>query len=129
MRRNDFLRSGTLAKGSAESGLVEAYMCAKVKRNPLVQNYCAEYLGYFTSSARARGGGMEGPVRAGGQMVAWGGGGVGRGAARGRARRGNDMVVSILGRGRNLEREVQVVWTITPTSCEHRWRCTRSRHT
>lgn len=53
--RTDFLKTGTLAKGSAETGMVEAYMCAKVKRNPAAQAYCAEYLGYFTSGEQGEG--------------------------------------------------------------------------
>lgn len=47
--RQDFLRVGTMAKGAAETGAVESYMCAKVKRNPLVAANCAEYLGYFVA--------------------------------------------------------------------------------
>lgn len=47
--RQDFLRTGTMAKGAAETGAVESYMCAKVKRNPLVASRCAEYLGYFVA--------------------------------------------------------------------------------
>ena len=29
--RSDFLRAGTMAKGAAETGAVESYMCAKVR--------------------------------------------------------------------------------------------------
>ncbi|KAI8468751.1 MAG: protein kinase [Monoraphidium minutum] len=47
--RQDFLRTGTMAKGAAETGAVETYMCAKVKRNPLVASNCAEYLGDFVA--------------------------------------------------------------------------------
>ena len=46
-RRRDFIQAGTLAKGAPESGQVEAYICSKIKRNPLASRPCAEYLGYF----------------------------------------------------------------------------------
>ena len=36
-----------MAKGASETGKVEEYMCAKIKRNPGVSRYCAEFLGYF----------------------------------------------------------------------------------
>jgi serine/threonine protein kinase len=66
--RSDFLRAGTMAKGAAETGAVESYMCAKVKRNPLVSARCAEYLGYFVvPPADAQGGAMV----AGSQWLAW----------------------------------------------------------
>lgn len=45
--RADFMRAGTMAKGAQETGRVEAYMNAKVKRNPLASAKCAQYLGYF----------------------------------------------------------------------------------
>nr|AAO63769.1 protein kinase [Chlamydomonas reinhardtii] len=63
--RQDFLKTGTLAKGSAETGMVEAYMCAKVKRNPLVASSCAEYLGYFTSTT------ADGAFTKGSQWLVW----------------------------------------------------------
>ncbi|KAG2491716.1 hypothetical protein HYH03_009879 [Edaphochlamys debaryana] len=63
--RDNFLSTGTLAKGSAETGMVEAYMCAKVKRNPLVAASCAEYLGYFTSTTN------EGAFTKGSQWLVW----------------------------------------------------------
>jgi hypothetical protein len=52
-----------MARGSAESGKVEAYMCARVRRNPLVRGKVAEYLGTFTAGAlppAARRGSMGG---------------------------------------------------------------------
>ncbi|EFJ45526.1 hypothetical protein VOLCADRAFT_82302 [Volvox carteri f. nagariensis] len=63
--RSDFLKTGTLAKGSAETGMVEAYMCAKIKRNPIAAASCAEYLGYFTSNT------AEGAFTKGSQWLVW----------------------------------------------------------
>ncbi|GLC37701.1 hypothetical protein PLESTB_000886900 [Pleodorina starrii] len=63
--RSDFLKTGTLAKGSAETGMVEAYMCAKIKRNPIAASSCAEYLGYFTSTT------AEGAFTKGSQWLVW----------------------------------------------------------
>lgn len=57
--RTDFLKAGTLAKGSAETGEVESYMCAKVKRSPIASPSCAEYLGYFVVGERS---GAERPL-------------------------------------------------------------------
>ncbi len=52
-RRGDFLqKGGTMAKGAGESGRVESYMNAKVKRNPIVSQSCAQYLGYFIAGAQ-----------------------------------------------------------------------------
>jgi len=51
--RRDFLSAGTMAKGAAESGVAESYMCAKVARNPLVQRCCAAYLGEFEAQEGA----------------------------------------------------------------------------
>lgn len=42
-----------MAKGAAESGVAESYMCAKVARNPLVQASCAAYLGEFEAQEGA----------------------------------------------------------------------------
>lgn len=56
--RTDFLKAGTLAKGSAETGEVESYMCAKVKRSPIATRSCAEYLGYFTVGKQGVGDGI-----------------------------------------------------------------------
>jgi len=44
-----------MAKGAAESGAVESYMCSKVARNPLVQSSCAAYLGEFEADETANG--------------------------------------------------------------------------
>ncbi|WIA36617.1 hypothetical protein OEZ86_007905 [Tetradesmus obliquus] len=53
--RNNFLKAGTMAKGAAESGAVESYMCDKIKRNPLVAANCAAYLGEFTAEEGTNG--------------------------------------------------------------------------
>ena len=45
--RTNFLRSGTVARGAAESGQVESYMYGKVQRNLLVKPYCADFRGVF----------------------------------------------------------------------------------
>jgi hypothetical protein len=44
-----------MAKGAAESGAVESYMCNKVKRNPVVASRCAAYLGEFEAEEGANG--------------------------------------------------------------------------
>jgi hypothetical protein len=54
-RRRGFLSAGTMAKGAAESGLAESYMCSKVARSPLVQSCCAAYLGEFEAQQGAGG--------------------------------------------------------------------------
>lgn len=53
--RTNFLRTGTMAKGAAESGAVESYMCRKIARNPVVQARCAAYLGEFQADEAANG--------------------------------------------------------------------------
>ncbi|KAI8474732.1 MAG: kinase-like domain-containing protein [Monoraphidium minutum] len=63
--RQDFLRVGTIAKGAAETGAVEAYMCAKVTRNPLVAPQCAAFLGAFIADESI------GLMAAGTQWLAW----------------------------------------------------------
>lgn len=47
--RSNFLQRGTIARGAAETGQVEAYMYGKVGRNPFVRGKCAEYKGIFTA--------------------------------------------------------------------------------
>jgi len=47
--RKDFLRKGTIARGAAESGVVENYMNAKIRRSFSARGYCAEYLGSFSA--------------------------------------------------------------------------------
>jgi hypothetical protein len=44
-----------MAKGAAESGAVESYMCNKIKRNPVVASRCAAYLGEFEAEEGANG--------------------------------------------------------------------------
>eukprot|EP00877_Chromochloris_zofingiensis_P006184 jgi/Chrzof1/1819/Cz10g22110.t1_STN8[v5.2] len=63
--RQDFLKGGTMAKGAAETGKVESYMCAKIRRNPLVQRSCAEYRGYFVADEAV------GNISKGTQWLVW----------------------------------------------------------
>ena len=37
--RASFLNSGTIARGAAESGLAEAYFCARISRDPLASRW------------------------------------------------------------------------------------------
>ena len=53
--RAGFLNSGTIARGAAESGLAEAYFCARVSRDPLASRVAASYLGQFVPSRSGRG--------------------------------------------------------------------------
>jgi hypothetical protein len=87
-RRRDFLSAGTMAKGAAESGVAESYMCAKVARNPLVQRSCAAYLGEFEAQEGANNinKGTQWLVRGGlghGGEKPWTQGGQGKGAEGG----------------------------------------------
>ena len=71
--RQGLLRAGTLANGAAETGAVEMYMNGKVRRNPLAQASCAQYLGFFEAGA---GGAVAGAVAGaggggGGQWLVW----------------------------------------------------------
>ena len=45
--RQDFLKRGTIAQGAAESGQVEAYMNAKLWRNPFARGTAAGFKGRF----------------------------------------------------------------------------------
>eukprot|EP00878_Enallax_costatus_P035519 GHUV01039651.1.p2 GENE.GHUV01039651.1~~GHUV01039651.1.p2 ORF type:complete len:127 (-),score=28.80 GHUV01039651.1:286-666(-) len=54
-----------MAKGAAESGAVESYMCSKIARNPLVQRCCAAYLGEFEAEEAANG------IQKGTQWLVW----------------------------------------------------------
>lgn len=38
--RRDFLAGGTMAKGAAETGKAEAYMNARIMRDPIVRRRC-----------------------------------------------------------------------------------------
>jgi serine/threonine protein kinase len=55
--RKDFLTSGTMAQGTEETGIAEAFMCQRIKRNPLASKYCASFLGDFV--AKEFGGGYD----------------------------------------------------------------------
>eukprot|EP00882_Tetradesmus_deserticola_P007090 GHRQ01007464.1.p1 GENE.GHRQ01007464.1~~GHRQ01007464.1.p1 ORF type:complete len:348 (+),score=112.45 GHRQ01007464.1:87-1130(+) len=63
--RNNFLKAGTMAKGAAESGAVESYMCNKIKRNPVVAGRCAAYLGEFEAEEGTNG------IQKGTQWLVW----------------------------------------------------------
>ena len=54
-----------MAKGATESGRVEAYMCDKISRNPLVAQCCAEFLGNFSSPE------TDGAFVKGSQWLVW----------------------------------------------------------
>jgi hypothetical protein len=75
--RREFLRTGTMAKGAAETGAVEMYMNGKVRRNPLVQASCAQYLGFFEAGSGGAvagapsGASSAGAGGAGGQWLVW----------------------------------------------------------
>ncbi|EFN51112.1 hypothetical protein CHLNCDRAFT_28384 [Chlorella variabilis] len=63
--RTNFLKAGTIARGAAETGFVEAYMCARVMRHPQVRRVVAEYLGYFQASS------TSGGITSGSQWLVW----------------------------------------------------------
>ncbi|PSC67765.1 putative ubiquitin conjugation factor E4 [Micractinium conductrix] len=63
--RTNFLKSGTIARGAAETGAVEAYMCARVMRHPTVRSVVADYYGYFTASSSLGG------ITSGSQWLVW----------------------------------------------------------
>ncbi|GMH32272.1 hypothetical protein BSKO_00106 [Bryopsis sp. KO-2023] len=63
--RTNFLKKGTMARGAAETGEVEAYMYGKAGRNPFVKGCCAEYKGYFTAEQSVGG------ITAGTQWLVW----------------------------------------------------------
>lgn len=45
--RQNFLKTGTMAKGAQETGVVESYMCEKVARSPLASRSVAQFMGSF----------------------------------------------------------------------------------
>jgi len=47
--RKDFLTSGTMAQGTEETGIAEAFMFQRIKRNPLAAKYCAAFVGDFVA--------------------------------------------------------------------------------
>eukprot|EP00889_Picochlorum_renovo_P004071 jgi/Picre1/31101/NNA_006456.t1 len=61
--RSNFLSSGTMARGAAETGAVEDYMCRRISVHPIVKRYCAEYLGNFIAET------YQGNFTAGSQVV------------------------------------------------------------
>lgn len=63
--RRDFLKAGTMAKGAQETGVVEAYMCAKVARNPIARLSVAEFMGCFFAD------GSDGGFTKGSQWLVW----------------------------------------------------------
>lgn len=63
--RANFLKSGTIARGAAETGAAEDYMCTRISSHPFVKSKAAEYLGAFI--AEGSGGGFN----AGSQWLVW----------------------------------------------------------
>ncbi|PRW05929.1 Serine threonine- kinase chloroplastic [Chlorella sorokiniana] len=63
--RTNFLKTGTIARGAAETGAVEAYMCSRLMRHPLVRPVVADFLGYFRAS------GTQGGITSGSQWLVW----------------------------------------------------------
>lgn len=63
--RTNFLKSGTIARGAAESGQVEDYMCTRISLHPRVKSSAAEYLGTFVAE------GSAGGFNAGSQWLVW----------------------------------------------------------
>lgn len=53
--RKNFLQAGTMAQGTEETGIAEAFFCQRIKRNPLAAKYCASFLGDFTADDFGRG--------------------------------------------------------------------------
>lgn len=64
--RANFLSAGTIARGAAETGQVEDYMCRRISVHPLVKPWCAEYLGTFVAEKFSPGG-----FTAGSQWLLW----------------------------------------------------------
>lgn len=63
--RTNFLKAGTIARGAAETGQVEDYMCSRIALHPRVKPYAAEYLGAFMAQ------GSSGGITAGTQWLVW----------------------------------------------------------
>ena len=63
--RADFLSSGTLAKGVAETGVVEIYMNRKIARMPQASGIAAKFKGEFVVSD------IDGPFTRGSQWLVW----------------------------------------------------------
>ena len=47
--RDNFLKSGTMSVGTEETGLAEAFMCRRIKRNPGASKFAAQFLGDFVA--------------------------------------------------------------------------------
>jgi len=58
--RRDLLKTGTLARGTVETGIVESYMCRKCMRFPLVRPMCARYMGEHVADSADGGGFVSG---------------------------------------------------------------------
>ena len=63
--RTNFLKSGTMARGAAETGAVEDYMCSRVACYPLLKPYVADYLSAFIADD------SSGGIIAGSQWLVW----------------------------------------------------------
>lgn len=63
--RTNFLKTGTIAQGAAETGRVESYMCTRIAAHPLVKGSAAEYLGRFDAESN------RGGFTAGSQWLVW----------------------------------------------------------
>ena len=48
--RKNFVGGGTMAQGTEETGIAEAFFCQRIKRNPLAAKYCANFLGDFVAN-------------------------------------------------------------------------------
>jgi serine/threonine protein kinase len=63
--RTNFLKSGTMARGAAETGAVEDYMCSRVAGYPGCRPYVADYLSAFIADD------SSGGIIAGSQWLVW----------------------------------------------------------
>ena len=63
--RANFLRSGTIARGAAETGQVEDYVCTRISAHPTIRSIAAEYLGNFMAGSTAGG------ITVGTQWLVW----------------------------------------------------------
>lgn len=63
--RTNFLKAGTIARGAAETGQVEDYMCSRIALHLRIKPYVAEYLGAFMAQ------GSSGGITAGTQWLVW----------------------------------------------------------
>ena len=63
--RRNFLGAGTMARGAAETGVVEDYLCSRMAAHPLVKPYMAEYLGSLIAET------FQGNFTLGSQWLVW----------------------------------------------------------